>query len=60
MEILIYSLVFMPMVAAFLSFLLGRKTRQGRDLFLRGALVLNFILSLLLFASAADASLFFI
>ena len=48
MNMLIYLLVFLPMVAAVLSFLIGRKSKQGRDLFLRVALVLEFVLSVLL------------
>ena len=54
MQMLIDSLVFMPMAAAVLSFLLGRKTKTGRDLFLRAVLFLNFVLSLLLFSSSAE------
>ena len=54
MEILIYSMVFMPIVAAFLSFLLGRKFKAGRDFFLRTVLVLEFVLSIVLFVSGAE------
>ena len=51
MKILICSIVFFPIAAAFLSFLLGRKTKTGRDLFVWSAVGLEFILSLLLFAA---------
>ena len=54
MHILIYSLIFMPMAAAILSYLLGRSSKQGRDLFLRLALAAEFILSLLLFARGTE------
>ena len=53
MDILIYSIVFFPMAAALLSYLLGRKTKPGRDLFVRLAVGLEFVLTLLLFVSAA-------
>ena len=48
MDILIYLLVFMPMVAAFLSYLIGRKSKTGRDLFMRIVLVAEFALSIAL------------
>ena len=54
MNILIYSLIFLPMAAAALSYLLGRKSKQGRDLFLRIALAAEFVLSLLLFAVGTE------
>ena len=41
MNILICSMVFFPIAAAFLSFLLGRKTKTGRDLFVWLQLVLS-------------------
>jgi len=50
MNILIYAMVFFPIAAAFLSYLLGRKTKTGRDLFVRFAVGIEFVLSLLLFA----------
>ncbi len=49
MNTLIALLVFMPMVAAILSFLIGRRTKTGRDLFLRLAVLAEFLLSLVLF-----------
>ncbi len=45
---LIYLIVFMPMVAAFLSYLIGRKSKKGRDVFVSAVAVLEFALSLLL------------
>ena len=48
MNTLIYLLVFMPMAAAILSFLIGRKTKKGRDLFMRLVVLMEFILSVLL------------
>ncbi|MBQ2927248.1 MAG: NADH dehydrogenase [Oscillospiraceae bacterium] len=53
MKILIYAMVFFPIAAAFLSFLLGRKTKSGRDLLVRSALGAEFVLSLLLFGLAS-------
>ena len=53
-NILIYSIVFVPFVAAFLSYLLGRKTKSGRDLFVWAAVALEMILSLLLIAFRQD------
>ena len=50
MKFLICSIVFFPIAAAFLSFLLGRKTKTGRDLFVWSAVGIEFVLSLLLFA----------
>ena len=49
MNTLIYLLVFMPMAAAVLSYLIGRKSKTGRDLFLRCAVAAEFFLSLMLF-----------
>ena len=48
MEFLILSIVFFPMLAAFLSFLLGRFSRTYRDGFLRLAVAAEFSLCLLL------------
>lgn len=50
MNILICGMVFFPIAAAFLSYLLGRKTKTGRDLFVWSAVGLEFVLSLFLFA----------
>jgi len=52
MNILIYGMVFFPIAAAFLSFLLGRKTKTGRDGFLWSALGVEFLLSLIVFFTA--------
>ena len=57
MKFLMYSLVFMPMAAAILSFLIGRKSKEGRDLFLRFTLVLEFALTLLLFFCPGEAGI---
>ena len=48
MNSLIFSLVLMPFLAAPVSWLLGRKTKSGRDFFFRTAVLGEFILSLLL------------
>ena len=48
MNCLIYLLVFMPMVAAFLSYLIGRKSKAGRDLFMRLVVLAEFALSVAL------------
>lgn len=49
MNILIYLLVFMPIAAAFLSYIIGRKTKSGRDAFVGAVVIVEFILTLLLF-----------
>ena len=54
MDILIYLLVFWPMAAALLSYLLGRRTKSGRDLFLRIAVAAEFILSLMLLLGTGE------
>ncbi|MEF2838637.1 MAG: proton-conducting transporter membrane subunit [Oscillospiraceae bacterium] len=51
MNILICGMVFFPIAAAFLSYLLGRKTKTGRDLLVWSAVGIEFVLSLLLFAT---------
>lgn len=48
MNVLIYGMVFFPIAAAFLSFLLGRKTKTGRDHFLWAVLGIEFALSVML------------
>lgn len=45
MDIVISLLVFMPMAAAFLSYLLGRKTKSGRDIFVGAVVTVEFLLS---------------
>ena len=54
MNILICSMVFFPIAAAFLSYLLGRKTKTGRDLFVWSVVGLEFVLSLLLVVAVRD------
>ena len=49
MNVLIYAMVFFPIAAAFLSYLLGRKTKTGRDFFVWSVVGIEFLLSLLLF-----------
>ena len=46
MEILIYLMVFGPMVAAVLSYLIGRKSKVARDYFVWAVVVAEFALSL--------------
>ena len=48
MNILIYLLVFMPMAAAVVSYLVGRKSKNGRDLFVVFTVAAEFALSLAL------------
>ena len=50
MKTLICSIVFFPIAAAFLSYLLGRKTKTGRDLLVWSVVGMEFVLSLLLVA----------
>jgi len=56
MDILIYSMVFFPIAAAFLSFLLGRKTKTGRDYFVWAVVGIEFVLSLLLFLRGGEGA----
>ncbi len=48
MDILIYLMVFGPMAAAVLSYLLGRRSKSGRDKFVWAAVTVEFLLSLCL------------
>ena len=52
-NMLIYLMVFLPMAGALLSYLTGRKTKQGRDYVVSGIAVLEFILSVLLVVNVA-------
>ena len=54
MDMLICLLVFLPMAAALLSYLLGRKSKTGRDLFLRVAVAAEFVLSLMLLLTEGE------
>ena len=54
MDMLICLLVFLPMAAALLSYLLGRKSKTGRDLFLRLAVAAEFALSLMLLLTEGE------
>lgn len=49
MNILISLLVFLPMAAAFLSYLLGRKSKAGRDIFVSAVVIAEFLLAAALF-----------
>ena len=53
-DILIYGIVFFPVAAACLSFLLGRKTKNGRDIFVWAVVGMEFALSLLLFLQSGN------
>ena len=44
--ILIYLLVFMPMAAAFVSYLIGRRSKKGRDFFVKFLTILEFCMAL--------------
>ncbi len=55
MDTLILAMVFFPIAAAFLSFLLGRCTKSGRDFFVWFTVAVEFALSLLLICKGADA-----
>lgn len=50
MDILIYLMVFGPMAAAILSYLIGRKSKTGRDSFVWLTVACEFLLSLCLLA----------
>ena len=45
MNLFLYLPVFMPMAVAFLSYLLGRKTKSGRDVFVGAVVVVEFLLA---------------
>ena len=55
MNMLICAVVFFPIAAAFLSFLVGRRSKSGRDLFVWAVVGMEFVLSLLLFFRSAGA-----
>ena len=55
MDIFIYLIVFGPMAAAVLSYLIGRKSKCGRDGFVCGAVIVEFILSLCLLIGFGDS-----
>ena len=52
MNIIMCIMVFMPIVGAFLSYMIGRKSKAGRDLFACGLTIIEFACSLLLVFSA--------
>ena len=45
MNLFLYLPVFMPMAAAFLSYMLGRKTKSGRDVFVGAVVIVEFLLA---------------
>ena len=55
MDIFIYLMVFGPMAAAVLSYLIGRKSKCGRDGFVCGVVIVEFILSLCLLIGFGDS-----
>ena len=48
-SIWIYLMIFMPVMGAFVSYLIGRKSKVARDYFFAGISVLEFVLALMLF-----------
>lgn len=50
-NIVISIMIFLPIVSAFLSYLLGRKSKRGRDFFVCGVTFIEFLSSLLLWGS---------
>lgn len=56
---LISMIVFMPIAGAFLSYLIGRTSKQGRDLLVIGITVLEFLCSLLLWGNFKPEHVFF-
>ena len=55
MNIFISLMVFGPMVAAVLSYLIGKKRKHARDLFVCGVVIAEFILSLCLLIGFGDS-----
>ena len=49
--ILVYLMVFMPMVGALVSYLIGRKSKVARDYFVSGLTILEFVCAVLLVAA---------
>ncbi|MGN1155958.1 MAG: complex I subunit 5 family protein [Agathobacter sp.] len=47
-SILIYLMIFMPVIGAFVSYLIGRKSKVARDYFFAGISILEFVLALML------------
>ena len=47
-SILIYLMIFMPVIGAFVSYLMGRKSKVARDYFFAGISILEFVLALML------------
>lgn len=47
---LIYLMVFMPMAGAFVSYLVGRKSKKGRDYLVSAITIIEFLLAVLLVA----------
>ena len=45
---LIYLMVFMPLAGAFVSYMIGRKSKAVRDYFVSGLTILEFVLAVLL------------
>lgn len=45
MSTIVYMIIFMPIVGAFLSYLLGRRTKTGRDILVCGITIVEFLLS---------------
>ena len=57
MDHLMYLLVFLPMAAAIVSYLIGRKSKIGRDCFLRLVLLAEFALSLALLTGSGEGEM---
>lgn len=47
-SVLVYLMIFMPMVAAFVSYLIGRVSKKGRDYFVSIVSIVEFVLALML------------
>lgn len=60
MDLFIYVMIFLPIVGAFLSYLIGRKNKTGRDVFACGITIVEFLCSLVLVfgADLSEANLF--
>jgi len=57
MNLLLCLLVIMPIAAAFLSFLLGRKTKSGRDIFVGAVVTLEFLLTVVLLLTHKEGTM---
>ena len=57
MNLLINLLVFLPVAAAFPSYLMGRKTKSGRDFFVGTVVIIEFLLTVMLLLTHREGTM---